>query len=182
MPYAATHILIPVLFFAIMRDFYARKRDKKNFPLHYVLIAGIGGVLPDLDIPISIILNLIGVENWNVHRTFLHSLLFPLIFFVLFAIFKPMKIKICHREKHILNLGTIFLVLSAGILSHIVLDSTFGEIAFFLYPLSSYDFGINLINYLPLDLQDLALPTLDGALLIIWLVYLEIKHKISDFI
>ena len=47
MPQAAAHILITIILIALIRDFYIRK--KKKFPLHYVLIAGLGGILPDLD-------------------------------------------------------------------------------------------------------------------------------------
>ena len=45
MPEAVTHILIPILLVALFRDFYWKKRNKgkNNFPLHYVLIAGLGG-------------------------------------------------------------------------------------------------------------------------------------------
>lgn len=184
MPQAVAHILIPILLVAIFRDFYLKKKSKKHFPLHYVLLAGLGGVLSDIDIPISIILNLIGIENWNIHKTFTHSLFFPIL---LLVISLPLKLihkdaKICNLTRHKLHLSTIFLMLALGAASHILLDSVFGEQAFFFYPFSMQDFGINLISYLPLELQELAMPTLDGILLVIWIVYLEVKHKISDFV
>jgi len=49
MPQAVTHILAPILLVSIFRDFCLRKKDKKHFSLHYVLIAGLGGILPDID-------------------------------------------------------------------------------------------------------------------------------------
>ena len=76
----------------------------------------------------------------------------------------------------------IFAMLALGILTHIALDSLFGHMAFYFYPFSSVDYGINLVNYLHEDLQNIFFPLLDGILLVIWIVYLEVKHKISDFI
>lgn len=184
MPQAVAHILVPILLVSIFRDFYLRKKDKKHFPLHYVLIAGLGGVLPDIDIIFSIILNLLGINNWNIHKTFTHSLFFPLIFVLIYFLLKSVhkKAKICNLTRHKLKLSTIFLVLAIGILSHIFLDSIFGEQAFFFYPFLLLDYGINLVSYFSKPLQNLFFPTLDGILLVIWLVYLELKHKISDFI
>tara|TARA_Y100000310_G_scaffold345426_1_gene464826 strand:+ start:6318 stop:6482 length:165 start_codon:yes stop_codon:yes gene_type:complete len=48
MPQAVTHILIPILLVSLLRDLFV-KRGKK-FSSHYILIAGLGGVLPDIDI------------------------------------------------------------------------------------------------------------------------------------
>ena len=184
MPQAVAHILIPILLVSIFRDFYLRNKDKKHFPLHYVLITGLGGVLPDIDIIFSIILNLIGVNDWNVHKTFTHSLFFPIIFILIYFLLKPVhkKAKICNLTRHKLELSKIFLVLAIGISIHIFLDSMFGEQAYFFYPILIKDYGINLVSYLSKDLQNLFFPTLDGILLVIWLAYLELKHKISDFI
>lgn len=184
MPQAVTHILFPILLMAIIRDFYLRKKDKKHFPLHYVLLSGLGGVLPDIDIPISFILNFLGISSWNIHKTFTHSLFFPLTIVVLFLIFlhSHEKAKICNLGKHKLKLSTIFLMLAIGVATHILLDSFFGEMAYFFYPFSLYDYSINLISLFPEALRGLVMPTLDGILLVIWLIYLELKHKISDFI
>ncbi len=184
MPLAVTHILVPILLVFIFRDYYLKKKDKKHFPLHYVLIAGLGGVLPDIDIILSIILNLFGVQDWNIHRTFTHSLFFPLILVLFFFLLKLVhkKAKICNLTRHKLELSKIFLVLAIGISIHIFLDSIFGGPAFFFYPLLLNNYGVNLVSYLSKPLQELFFPTLDGILLVVWLVYLELKHKISDFI
>ncbi len=184
MPQAVTHILFPILLMAIIRDFYLRKKDKKHFPLHYVLFAGLGGVLPDVDIPISFVLNFLGISGWNIHKTFTHSLFFPLIFFALFLILRHSheKAKICNLGRHKLKLSLIFLMCAIGITAHIFLDALAGEMVYFFYPFSPHDYSINLISNLPEELRSFAMPTLDGILLVIWLVYLELKHKISDFI
>lgn len=184
MPQAVTHILIPILIISIFRDFYLRKKEKKNFPLHYVLFAGLGGVLPDIDIPLSFLLNFLGIPEWNIHKTFTHSLFFSLILFALFLIFihSHEKAKVCNLGRHKLKLSTIFLMLAVGVTTHILLDSIGGEQAYFFYPISEQNYGINLFGYLPRDLRSFAPPTLDGILLVLWIIYLELKHKISDFI
>jgi membrane-bound metal-dependent hydrolase YbcI (DUF457 family) len=185
MPQAVTHILLPILAMAIFRDFYLRNKDRKSFPLHYVLIAGIGGVLPDIDI---IFFWLLGKFDASVFTTFhkgiTHTIWFALLFFLIFLILKPinLKAKICNLGKHKLKLSIISLMLSIGILFHIGLDALFWEGVHVLYPLSDFRLNYNIIAFLSDPLQDIFLATLDGVLLVIWLVYLEWKHKISDFI
>ncbi len=184
MPQAIAHFLIPALIVSIIRDFFV----KKKFSLHYVLIAGLAGVLPDIDIAISVVLNFLGKEGWNVHKTFTHSLFIPVLLFAVFLVLNltDSKNKIFSIGKQKLKLSWIFLMLSLGILIHILLDALFGSGAFFFYPFGGFnysmDYGVDLIKYLPYELQEWAMPVLDGAMFIVWIFYLEIKHKISDFI
>ena len=63
MPQAVTHILVPIILLSIIRDKIVSKNKKAHFPLHYVLIAGLAGGLPDIDILISLFLNSVGVEK-----------------------------------------------------------------------------------------------------------------------
>ncbi|MBU0907776.1 MAG: metal-dependent hydrolase, partial [Nanoarchaeota archaeon] len=139
MPYAVTHILIPILLVAIFRDFILSKEARKKFPLHYVLLAGLGGALPDIDIPISMILNLLGITAWDIHRTFTHSLSFAAIFFILYLVLKPVKeeARICNITRHKIKLNLIFLMLGIGILTHLFLDTLFGEVTYLFYPFSN---------------------------------------------
>ena len=184
MPFAVTHILVPLILTALIRDFYIRKKGKKKFSLHYVLIAGIAGILPDIDLAALWILHFFGFAYEQIHKTFLHSLFIPIVFLILFLALKNANVKarICNIGKHNLKLSVIFLMILIGSLIHITLDSLFGEPINLLYPFTNLQIGINLVSYLPLELQGLAMPSLDAALLIIWLIYLELKHKISDFI
>jgi hypothetical protein len=179
MPYAVTHILFPILIAAIYRDYFA----KTKFPLHYVLLAGLGGVLPDIDIPISLFISLILSQDIWLHKTITHSLLFPLGFLILFLILNPINAnaRICNLGKHNLKLGFIFLSISLGTLTHILLDGFFGNQAFLLYPFSLTDFGINILQNAPFNWNTI-MATIDGILLVVWILYLEIKHKISDFV
>jgi len=184
MPYAVTHILIPIFIVAIFRDFYLSKDAKRKFPLHYVLLAGLGGALPDIDIPISMALNLMGFVSWDIHRTFTHSLSFAGIFFLLFLILAPVKeeARICNITRHKLKLNLIFLMLAIGVVSHLLLDSFFGEVAYFFYPFTNIAYKADILPFFPLEWRDKLMPTLDGILLVVWIFYLEVKHRISDFI
>ena len=175
MPYATTHILIPILLVSIFRDFFA----KKKFSLHYVLIAGLGGIIPDLDIAAYWILHFFGFTLEAVHRTFMHSTLLLIILLSFALVFRKTTFKI---RKHKLNLGVIFLMLFIGSAMHLGLDATFeGQIVPF-YPFNSTSIGLDLVNHLPKPLNNLFIPSFEAALITIWLIYLELKHKISDFV
>lgn len=175
MPFAVTHILIPIFIIAIIRDFLF----KKKFSLHYVLIAGLAGVLPDIDIALYFILSNFGFTFDQIHKTILHSLAIPIFFLVLFAITNKIKMRL---GRHKLKPCIIFLMISFGTFTHLILDALFGELIVPLWPFNNVSFGINILEYLPEIMQSLILPILDGLIFIFWLLYLELKHKISDFI
>ncbi len=179
MPQAVTHVLASAIVASIIRD-KKEKKDKKKFPLHYVLIAGIGGLLPDIDVIAFWGLYFLGFTNEEVHRSFTHTIFIPLLFLALYFIFAKIKIKELGRHK--LRLNIIFLMFALGSFIHILLDATLAGKIMPFFPLSKYSFGLNLAGYLPLPLNEIAMPCLDAALLIVWIVYLEVKHKISDFI
>ncbi len=179
MPQAVTHILFPLILMALFRNFYLSKNKKRSFPLYYVFIAGLGGIISDLDIAVFYLLYFFGFTFSEVHKTYTHSLIFPLILFILSISLRPLK---KNFTRHKLKLNIIFLMLSLGVLSHIFLDNLLGKPFAIFYPLSNLTFSLDLVSYLPLALQSSAIACLDAALLIIWLLYLEIKHKLSDVI
>ena len=80
-----------------------------------------------------------------------------------------------------MRISLIALMLAIGTLTHIALDSLAGESVRWFYPFSSQAFGTNLFSLSGLDFG-LTVALLDGILLVVWIVYLELKHKISDFI
>ena len=185
MAQAVTHILVPILLISIFRDFYLKKRDKSSFPLHYVLIAGLGGVLPDIDIIFFWLFGNFDVSLFTTfHKTITHSIIFPAFFFLIFLIFKNTnaKAKVCNLGRHKLKLSLIALMLAFGILTYIFLDYLLWFRVEAFYPFSDINFGYNILQFIPESLQEAAIATLDGVLLVIWIIYLEIKHKISDFI
>ena len=181
MPQAVTHFIIPALLAAFFRVWY-NKRHRPHIPLHYVFFAGLAGLLPDFDIGVIFILKILGLATDGVHRTFTHSLIFPLIFVVLAIIcyFVKYNPKWCERKR--MKLSTILWIVAFGTFMHIFLDATIDWYLSPFLPFSNYQFGLNLFARLPSPLNSLAIPTLDAILFILWLVYLEVKHKISDFI
>lgn len=172
MPYAVTHILVPLIIIGLFRDYFVRKK----FPLYYVFIGGIAGILPDLDVLVFYFLSFFGVDFNSVHRTISHTLFVPLALLLLGLL------TIRNRSRRKFKLSIIFFVISFGTFTHLVLDAIFSGRIMPFYPLSYYAVGFNIIDLAPFSWQPLLLPTLDAALLILWLCYLEIKHKISDFV
>ncbi len=179
MPYAVIHILIPLILVSILRDL-----RKKKFSLHYAFIAGFGGILPDIDILISIALNAFGVLDWNIHKTFTHTLFFPLIFLALFLATLPInkKARVCNIGRHKLTISLIFLALTFGTLTHIALDTILGAPSYLLYPFSDTNYSLDIFGWVSNEIYPLVFPLMDGFMFILWLIYLEWKHKISDFI
>jgi membrane-bound metal-dependent hydrolase YbcI (DUF457 family) len=178
MPQAVTHFLIPVILLELFRDFFIK--DKKSFPIHYVFIGGLAGLLPDLDIAAYYILSFFGFTIQEIHRTFSHNIFFPLIFIILALVFYNFKSE--RLGKHHLKLRNIFFVIAFGISVHLLLDAIISGGIMPFYPLSTYSIGLNLIGLLPTLWQNTILPTLDAILLILWMIYIEARHKISDII
>lgn len=175
MPYTVTHILVPLILIGLYRDYIVRKK----FPLYYVFIGGIAGILPDLDVLIFYFLSFFGVEFTDVHRTFSHTLFLPLIFVILGLLTFNVGKRI---RKHNLKLNTLFYMIAFGSFIHLILDAIFSGQIMPFYPLSYHTLGFNIVDLAPFSWRPSLLPILDAILLILWLCYLEIKHKISDFV
>lgn len=178
MPQAVTHFLIPVMLLELFRDLFVK--DRKKFPVHYVFIGGLAGMLPDLDFAVYYILSFFGFTIHEVHRTFSHNLFVPLIFIVLAILFHKFKNK--ELGRHHLKLSIVFGVIAFGILTHLIMDWLFIDTIMLFYPFSTARFGLNLILLAPNAWQGILLPTIDAGLLIFWMVYLEWKHRISDLL
>ena len=168
MPFAVTHILAAIVIVDLYRDYFAKR--KKYFTLHTVFIAGLAGILPDIDIPLNYFFNFFGFEI--MHRSITHTPLFALLFLVPAFILLEKK-----RNKE----AMYFFVISFGILLHIFLDYSLspdgGGIMFF-YPFSNANYALNLIK----NSTTVFYAGLDAVILILWLWHEEIKHKISDYI
>ena len=178
MPHAVTHFLIPVILLELFRHFFVK--DKESFPIHYVFIGGLAGLLPDFDMIPYFILGLFGFSIQGIHRTFTHNLFFPSLFLICAGFFHNFKNK--WLGKYHLHLEDIFLVIAFGVFIHILLDAIVCGAILPFYPFSEFSFGLNLVKMVPESLQESILPTIDAVLLILWMVSLEIRHKISEFI
>ncbi|MEK6925306.1 MAG: metal-dependent hydrolase [Nanoarchaeota archaeon] len=180
MPQAIIHVLVPIILLSIFRHIYQKKTNKK-FHLQYVLIGGLAGVIPDLDIPIFWIMYYFGYTMEQIHRTFLHTLFIPAIFLVLALISKYTIKKRIGRNK--ISITIILLLLAFGSMMHLILDATLSGYIMPLYPLSMEKVGTGFpFTVFPEHMAIFLLATLDGVIFILWVLYLEIKHKISDFI
>src|SRR3989338_9048657 len=169
MPFAVTHVLLAIIAVDLYRDYVAK--HKKYFTLHTVFIAGFAGLLPDIDIPLSWFLNLLGADL--LHKTITHTPFFALIFLV------PAFI-LWHYKKH--KTSVYFFVTCFAILFHIMLDFLFtgdGYGIMFFYPLSTSMLGLNLLSNLA---TTNVVAGIDAVILLLWLWHEEIKHKISNFI
>jgi len=137
-------------------------------------------LLPDIDIAVYWVLYWFGFALSEVHRTFTHTLLFAALFFLVSV--ATWKLKNKEFGRHHLKIHTMLWIIGLGILIHLGLDGILGGVVIPLYPFFSWSFGINLIGMLPAPLGNIFYPCLDAALLVLWLIYIEWKHKISDFI
>jgi len=165
MPFAVTHVLLTIILVDIYRDYFTKHR--KFFTLHTIFIAGLAGLLPDIDIPLNFLLNFFGTGI--VHGTITHTPLFGLIFLI------PGFI-LWHYKKH--KTALYFFVACFGIFMHILLDFIFSNTSImFFYPLFTFTFTLNLV-----ELSIFAFAGIDAVILLVWLWHEEAKHKISDFI
>jgi len=180
MPQSVTHVLIAIILLSLFRDIFFKGKKREKFPLHYVLIGGIASLIPDLDILAFYVLNFFGFTLEQVHRTFSHNIFIILFFLLLGFLFMGFKNK--ELGRHHLKLSWVFFVISFGIFTHLVLDALIAGMIMPFYPISDLAIGLNLINLFPSAWKDSFIPALDAILLIFWLIYLEIKHRISDFI
>jgi len=169
MPFAVTHVLLAIILVDLYRDYFAK--HKKYFTLHTIFIAGVAGLLPDIDIPLNWLLNFFGLGI--AHGTITHTPLFALIFLV------PGLI-LWYNKNH--KTAMYFFVICFGIFVHILLDYLFigdyGVGIMFFYPLSNATYGLNLLQ----NLSPMFFAGIDAIILLAWLWHEEIKHKISDFI
>jgi len=167
MPLAVTHVLLTIIVIDLFRDHFIK--DKKLIPLKYLFIGGIASLLPDIDIPIYWFLN--NILKFNLpwfHRTFSHTIFFPLVLIFITIFF----FNINRKWFNILSIITF------AVSFHLLLDAIFGGIMIF-YPLSQtiVGFQLDLIINMPAFTAGM-----DAIILLAWLWHEEKYHKISDFI
>ena len=168
MPNAVTHVIIAIVLIDLFRKYVLKK---KNFPLYLILIGGIAGLLPDIDILIYWILQTFTTINISeVHRIFTHTFFIPLIFLLLALAIWKFWPKISH----------VLFVLSAGWTTHILLDVIFTSRMQVFYPISLQSYGLGLI---PMEfLSGTFYLGLDAIILILWLVYEYHARNLKDYI
>lgn len=174
MPLAVTHVLLTIILVDLYRDYFSD--HKKYFTLHTILIAGVAGLLPDIDIPLGMLSQFF---SFNIpallqHGGITHIALFGLIFLIpAFILWKKEKYKI----------AMVFFVISFGISFHLFLDWFLGgggaEGIMWFFPFSIHTSKLHLLNHLGVSGVPMAL---DAIILLGWLWHEDIKHKIIDYI
>ena len=175
MPYAVAHVILTIVIADIYRDFIS----KKKFPMIYVLIAGIAGLMPDLDLPASWAFNLVFGTDYYFHRVYTHSLLYAIAFFLIsmtFLILKKEEYRIFRWNVTKQAFVMFFLAMAFGWFVHIGLDCALAA-----------DGYLNLIPSIPLKFcphpfSNEAILGFDAIILMLWLLHEQWKHKIKDYV
>jgi membrane-bound metal-dependent hydrolase YbcI (DUF457 family) len=169
MPLAVTHILVPMVLVDFIRD-HGFKKHRRMWPNKYIFLVGIAGLLPDIDMPISIFLT----GDTYLHRTFTHTIWFPLLFLLIFVVsYKFFKIAKILK----FNIWKASFMIFVGITIHLILDATLAGTVNLLYPLNQAQFGLNLVP----ESWVWFYSSLDAILLFGWLVHEEMEHNISEY-
>ena len=112
MPLAVTHVILTIVLVDLYRDYILK--NKKYFTMHTVMIAGIAGLLPDIDIPLSKIFALFSIHiDLIEHGMITHTPIFGLIFLIPAFYFLKKENK---------TMAYYFFAITFGILFHIFLD------------------------------------------------------------
>lgn len=164
MALAVTHILIPLILLDLARHYIFKK---ENFPRYLVVIGGLAGLAPDLDVILGWIYSLITGVSTNLHGEALHSLYWPLLL-VLAAIYL--------HYKNQMKWASILYVIAFGLTFHAFLDCLFGGMKWFLWPIFTSS-----LKFCPQwGIQHHA-TSIDAILLVLWLVHEELHKKIKDY-
>ena len=175
MAYAVTHVIVAIVLIDLYRDYIA----KKKFSTWFVLIGGIAGLLPDIDVPLQWMATSFVGESVTLHRIVTHSLVFVAVFLAIALFFhlqKRKKLNIFSKKISYGNIALFFAVIAAGWFTHIALDCGVAR-----------DYNLTWFPGIPLGFclhpfSGEALLGLDAIILVLWLIHEEWAHKIKDFI
>ncbi|HLC47354.1 MAG TPA: metal-dependent hydrolase [Candidatus Nanoarchaeia archaeon] len=172
MPFAVTHVLLTIILLDLYRDYFSK--HKRYFTIHTLFIAGVAGLLPDIDIVLDWFIDAVKAPVIFLHGYITHTIIFGLIFLIPAFIFWK-------RGYH--KRAMYFFVICYGVLFHILLDVVIGggakDGAMLLWPLSVEMFKVHAL--IRLQIPNLMI-SIDAIILLLWLYHEERKHKISDFI
>ena len=164
MALAVTHVLLTIVILDLLRHYLF---GRKKFPRYLVVVGGIAGLFPDIDIILTWIYNFFTGAGVNFHGTFSHSLIFSVIFLGIAGFL--------HYQKN-LKWAKIFYVIAAGWFSHLILDCLFGGYKSFLWPFLSVG------GFCPQWFISNYMMEIDAIILVLWLVHEEIHKNIKNYI
>lgn len=165
MPFAVTHVLVPIIITDLVRD-HVLKRPRL-LPNKFVFLAGIAGLVLDMDLPLYYVAAAMGVSLGS-HRIIFHNVWMPLSFLGFFMFFYY----VLGRK----TFGKVFLMLFVGTALALFMDATLMGSVMPFFPLSDAEVGL---NALPQSVDLFA--AIDAILLLAWLYHEEFEHKISDY-
>ena len=164
MALAVTHIIVTIVILDLFRHYFF---TKKKFPRYLLVIGGIAGLLPDIDIPITWLYRIIMNTTDTLHGAFTHSIAFPIILVTIgFVLYQQDNIK----------WSKIMYVVAAGWFFHLILDCLYGGYTTFLWPQQIAT------TFCPEWGVQKHAADIDAIILLAWLVHEEIHKKIKDYI
>ncbi len=198
---SVTHVIVAIVILDLFRHYVF---GKKNFPRYLLVIGGIAGLAPDLDIPITWIYRFLTNSTESLHGVFTHSIFFVLLFLGIgaFLYLRTLKkemvakskvhnrrissVQSSHREflpslqnslfRKEKKWAKIFYVISAGWFMHLILDCLYGGYKTFFWPLQWIS------TFCPQwGIQTYA-ADVDAIILVLWLVHEEAHKLIRDYI
>ena len=175
MPFAVTHILFPIIVISLFKEI---TNKGKKITRRMIIAAGIFGLLPDIDIPVFLILSqFTSIPITSVHRTITHSYLIPLIgLIVAAAIYFLLKKNKAYMYALLFAFGTF---------THITLDLIVNGTIMPFYPIINIKMGFDLLSLIvPNSVLESDIPyrltlmaSLDALLLLTWLFQTERKKR-----
>ncbi|MFX0133218.1 MAG: metal-dependent hydrolase [Candidatus Hodarchaeota archaeon] len=149
------HIVFVLIILDFIRHYFI---GKKHFPKYLLIIGGLIGAFPDIDVPLGWIYNFLTGSTIDLHGMFTHSIIFPMIFLLMCIFF--------YFQKKI-NLTKIFFIIAVSWTIHLLLDCPFGGYGGYLWPLS-----INTSTFCIKIWKMRNYPYfIDGAFLLLWLIH-----------
>ena len=189
MPFAVTHVLVPIIILELCRDNF--KKASKFFSKRHVFLMGIAGASPDIDLILFRAADLLGksVPQSDIgHRIIFHNLWIPLGLFGFFTLFYYALPNLCKlkkaRLKKFKSFGKVFLVLFMGFSIHLILDAVLTGHVMPFYPLSNYNVNLDFVGQIASVTGIPALTILvsmDALLLLFWLWHQETEKHIKDY-
>ncbi|MBI4152722.1 metal-dependent hydrolase [Candidatus Woesearchaeota archaeon] len=160
---SVTHIILVIFLLDLFRHYVF---GKEKFPRYLVVVGGIAGLGPDIDVPLTWIYQFFTSSTTDLHGLFTHSIFFVLLFLIIAALF---------HSRNSMKWAKIFYVISAGWFIHLILDCLYGGYKTFFWPLQYAS------SFCPQwGIQGHAVE-IDAIILVLWLIHEEVHQKIKDY-
>ena len=164
MALAVMHVIGAIIILDLLRHYVF---GLKKFPRYLVVIGGIAGLMPDIDIPLGWVVSWITGVRVHLHALSIsHSFLWVLLFLLIGLLFQ-----VRGNEKW----RKIFYVIAVGWTIHLGLDWFYGEYKQLFWPFftpASLFPSWNLWQYGE---------SIDAILLVLWLVHEETHKFVKDY-